>query len=295
MITVVIPSYNSEATIDRCLQSLKMQSFTGRYEIILVDSSTDRTPEIVTGRHSDVTFTHLKEKTDPGTARNLGASRAQGDVIAFIDSDCVATTEWLERISESYCSGISAVGGAVRNGNQEGDLIALAGYIAEFREFIPGQPKREVRHIPTCNISYRKEIFESFGGFNKEYYPQEDLVFNYRLHAAGEKIIFDPSIQVYHHHRSKWKEYTGHQLRIGNITSRILKKIPLHGSTIARNKAFAIPLVPLLPLVKFVRTVDTFMRYEPSSICRKPQVLGIFAIGLIYWAVGFTQGIFAKD
>jgi len=295
MISVVIPSYNSEETIDLCLESLRKQSYTDRYETILVDSSTDRTPQIVMSNHTDVAFIHISEKTDPGTARNIGVRKAKGEIIAFIDSDCIAAADWLTRLSAAHDSKAAAIGGAVRNGNQEGDLIALAGYIAEFREFIPGQPKREVRHIPTCNISYRKEIFESFGGFNKKYYPQEDLVFNYRLHAAGEKIIFDPSIQVYHHHRSKWKEYTGHQLRIGNITSRVLKKIPLHGSTIARNKALAIPLVPLLPLVKFVRTVDTFMRYEPSSICRKPQVLGIFAIGLICWAVGFTQGIFAKD
>jgi len=295
MISVVIPSYNSEKTIDKCLNSLRNQSHGEHYEIILVDSSIDGTPQIVTLNHPGIKYIHLKEKTDPGTARNMGVEEAQGDIIAFIDSDCIAAPDWLIRISEAYGSGISAVGGAVRNGNREGDLIALAGYIAEFREFIPGQPKREVRHIPTCNISYRKEIFRSFGGFKKEYYPQEDLVFNYRLHVAGVKIVFDPSIQVYHHHRSKWKEYTGHQLRIGNITSRVLKKIPLEGSTIARNKAIAIPLIPLLPIVKFSRTVHTFMKCEPQIVCRNPHVLAIFAIGLIYWAIGFTQGIFAKD
>jgi glycosyltransferase involved in cell wall biosynthesis len=295
MISVVIPSYNSEKTIDKCLQSLRKQSHTGHYEIILVDSSTDRTPEIVSLNHPEIKYIHLAEKTDPGTARNMGVAEARGDIIALIDSDCVADQDWLDRIYDAHQGNINAVGGAVLNGNGKGDLVGLAGYIAEFREFIPGQPKREATHIPTCNISYRKRVFDAYGGFQREYYPQEDLVFNYKLHSAGEKIIFDPSIQVYHHHRSKLGEFIIHQKRIGRITSRVLKQIPLEGSFIARNRALALLLIPFLPFVKFIRTVSTFIRCDPATICRKPQVLGIFALGLVYWTFGFSQGVFVKD
>jgi len=51
MLSVIIPSYNSENTIEKCLNSLKSQSFSGEYEIIIVDSSADRTPHIVGNRY----------------------------------------------------------------------------------------------------------------------------------------------------------------------------------------------------------------------------------------------------
>ena len=295
MISIVIPSYNSENTIGKCLDSLRKQSYAGHYEIILVDSSTDRTPEIVSLNHPEIKFIHLAEKTDPGTARNMGVAEARGDIIALIDSDCVAAHDWLDRIYNAHEGNLNTVGGAVLNGNGREDLVGLAGYIAEFREFIPGRPKREVIHNPTCNISYKRRIFETYGGFQREYYPQEDLVFNCRLNAAGEKIVFDPSIQVYHRHRSKLGEYLSHQMRIGRITSRVLKEISLEGSFIARNRALAILLIPFLPFVKLIRTVGSFLWCDPATICRKPQVLGIFALGLIYWTIGFSQGVFVKD
>ncbi len=295
MISVVIPSHNSEKTIRKCLDSLDKQSFTGEYEIILVDSSKDQTPDIIRANYPAVRFIHLHQKTDPGTARNMGVAEAKGDIIAFIDSDCIAAPDWLARIFTAHEDEIDAVGGAVRNGNGEGDLVGLAGYIAEFREFTPGQPKREVIHTPTCNISYKKRIFEKYGGFQREYYPQEDLVFNYKLSDEGERIIFDPAIQVFHHQRSKLGDFLNHQKRIGEITSKVLKEIPIEGSFIARNQIIAFFCVPLLPFVKFARTVRTISEHDPAIISRKPRVLGIFALGLVYWVIGFARGIFDKD
>ncbi len=295
MISVVIPSYNSEKTIKKCLDSLRGQSFAGEHEIILVDSSKDQTPDIIRANYPAVRFIHLHQKTDPGTARNIGVAETRGDIIAFIDSDCIATPDWLARIFIAHDGVISAVGGAVRNGNGKGDLIGLAGYIAEFREFTPGQPKREVIHAPTCNISYKKRIFEKYGGFQKEYYPQEDLMFNYRLHSEGEKIVFDPAIQVYHHQRSKLSDFLTHQRRIGEITSKVLREIPLEGSLIVKDPLLAFFCVPFLPFVKFARTVRTFLKHDPAVISNKPQVLGIFALGLVYWVIGFSRGIFDQD
>jgi len=295
MISVVIPSYNSEKTIQNCLDSIKGQSFEGNYEIILVDSSEDQTPYIVCTMYPDIRFIHLPQKTDPGTARNRGVTEARGDIIAFIDSDCIAASDWLKRIFMAHEGEIGAVGGAVRNGNGEGDLVGLAGYIAEFREFTPGQSKREVIHAPTCNISYKKRIFEKYGGFQREYYPQEDLMFNYRLNSHGEKIVFDPAIQVYHHQRSKLGDFLTHQQRIGEITSKVLREIPLEGSFIVKNPILAFFCVPFLPFVKFARTVRTFLKHEPAVISNKPRVLGIFALGLVYWVIGFSRGVFDQD
>jgi len=291
MISVIIPSYNSESTISKCLDALKNQEYKGDYEIILVDSSLDRTPEIVYSKYPDIQFIHLDKKTDPGTARNMGLERSKGDLIAFIDSDCVAAPDWLNRIVAAHNSEYKVVGGSVRNGNRENDMVAWAGYLAEFREFLPGKPKTEVNHIPTCNISYKKEIFEKYGVFEGIYYPQEDLVFNYKLRKNGVRILSDSSITVNHNHRSSIKSFINHQIKIGTITSRVLKEVDLEGAFIVRNILIAAIVIPFLPFIKFYRTVIAFCKYQPQVITKRPIAVIIFAVGLFFWIIGFTEGI----
>jgi glycosyltransferase involved in cell wall biosynthesis len=295
MISVIIPSYNSESTIAKCLHSLQHQSYRGEYEVILVDSSYDSTPQIVSSSYPEVKLISLDEKTNPGTARNIGIKEAEGDILAFIDSDCVATYDWLDKIATAHSSSYNVIGGSVSNENNNDSPIAWAGYMAEFREFIPELPKREVTHIPTCNISYKKKIFQQHGLFQGEYYPQEDLLFNHNLSSQGEKILFDPTIKVYHHHRTKLKDYLLHQKKIGSITSKVLRKIKLEGSFIARHPILAIFLLPLLPAVKFIRTLSVFLRLQFQVISRRPLIILVFAGGLFFWMIGFAEGLLMQS
>lgn len=289
MISVVIPSYNAASTIAPCLNSLQQQTYGGEYEIILVDSSKDGTSATVAEYFPQVRLVHLDDQTDPGTARNMGVQRARGQIIAFIDADCIASRDWLENIVNALTDHYGAVGGAVLNGNSASDIVGLSGYLIEFRDFIPGRPQREVMHIPTCNIAYFKTVFEEAGPFKGEYYPQEDLVYNHALAERGIRILWEPSIRVYHRHRSTLKDFLLHQLKIGAATVRVLLDIDLPGSWIARHPLPAIALVPFLPVVKWIKTVAVFMNYQPAMILMRPHVLIPFSLGLVYWMWGFAR------
>lgn len=293
MVSVVIPSYNSEQTIEICLKALQNQTFEEPYEIILVDSSDDRTPDIVREKFGTIKYIRLKGKTDPGTARTLGVKESSGDPVLFIDSDCEAEKDWIEKMvcrHRHYDYG--AVGGAVLNGNDPRSSVAWAGYLAEFREFIPRQPAKEVTHIPTCNISYKREVLLQFMPFNRAYYPQEDLEFNHRLIGKGEKIFFDPSIRIYHHHRTQFGSFLKHQKKVGRITARMISLLDLEGARIVNDKLIAALVIPFLPVVKWLRTVWLFICLEPKIILRRPLSLILLATGLIYWGIGFWQGVF---
>ncbi len=292
MLSVIIPSYNSEQTIAQCLASLHRQTYSGPYEIILVDSSDDATPRLVTASYPSVTLISLKEKTDPGTARNRGIAAAHGDILAFIDADCIAAPDWLEKIAAAHRAPYGAVGGSIHNAAGGGSLIAWAGYITEFREFLPEQPQREVFHIPTCNISYKKALFDRCGYFPGEYYPQEDLVFHYRAREKGETMLFDPSIHIYHHHRTLLSAYLVHQTRIGEATAGVLRITGLEGSFLLRHPVLALPVLPLLPLVKFIKTMGVFLRYQPGTILRHFPVVFVVALGLLFWLGGFIRGAY---
>lgn len=291
-VTVLIPAYNAAGTIRGTLSSLLEQDFEEPYEIIVVDSSSDETPRIIAKEFPVVHLIHRSQQADPGTARNLGIVQAKGEIIACIDADCIASPDWLGRMVAAQRAGHQVVGGTIENGNPE-SLIAWAGYLGEFREWLPVGQARLVEHVPTCNISYHRSIFTRFGGFPTEFYPQEDLLYHWRLAQRGVPIWFTPDISVLHVHRSTWRAYNRHLRRIGRITARVLKLTGGEGIFLARSPVLALLAAPVLPLVKWLRTVSVFMNQQPDVLRKHGLALVPFLVGLTVWAVGFVEGAWA--
>jgi cellulose synthase/poly-beta-1,6-N-acetylglucosamine synthase-like glycosyltransferase len=291
-VTVLVPAYNAASTIRSTLSALLAQDFGEPYEVIVVDSSSDATPRIITEEFPSVDLIHRDEQTDPGTARNLGIVQARGEIIACIDADCIAPPDWLRRMVAGQRAGHEVVGGTIENGNP-GSLISWAGYLGEFREWLPVGRARLVNHVPTCNISYHHSIFTRFGGFPTRFYPQEDLLYHWRLSQRGVPIWFDPSIRVQHVHRSTWRAYGQHLRRIGRITARVLKLTGEEGVFLARSPVLALLAAPLLVVVKWLRTVATFMSQQPDVLRKHALALVPFLLGLTVWAVGFVEGAWA--
>ncbi len=287
-VTVIIPAYNSAATIGACLRALQMQS-TPPGEIIVADSSKDETPEIIQRDFPCVHLTRFDNQTFPGPARNRGARMAQGEILAFIDSDCLAAPDWVARIVAAHNAGHYIAGGSLEVGNAE-KPIAWAGHMLEFREFLPIGPARPVIHIPTCNLSYRKEVFLQFGGFPNAYYPQEDLLFNYLLNQRGYQVWFDPAIHIYHFYRDTWRDFLPHQHRIGRVTRCSLGRLALPGQEIARRPLLAWSTAPFLGVIKFLRSSAAFLRNYPKQALHMPIVLFDIAIGALWWIRGFSSG-----
>lgn len=217
-LSVVIPVYNGEATIADCLASIVSQETPFAFEVIVADSSDDATARIVEERFPGVRLIQLGARAYPGTARNAAIRAARGDLLAMIDADCIAAPDLLTRLVEAHASGeFAAIGGAICDGTP-GSASGLVGYLLEFREFIPTSPRREVFTIPTANICYRREVFERYGLFD-DVRASEDLLFNWRLSIAGERILFDPSIRVTHMNRTGWKKVVTYQRTLGKSSA----------------------------------------------------------------------------
>lgn len=98
-VSVVIPAYNEEKLLARCLTSLQNQTVVP-HEIIVVDNnSTDATAEIAE-THGVIVVKETRQGI--AWARDTGFNRATGDVIARLDADCVAPPEWIEKITSYY-------------------------------------------------------------------------------------------------------------------------------------------------------------------------------------------------
>jgi glycosyltransferase involved in cell wall biosynthesis len=287
-VSVVIPSYNSVNTIGRCLDSIQGQ-VEQPLEVIVVDSSADSTRKFIRENYPEVRVHALAQRTFPGPARNYGAKIAQGEIIAFIDADCIAYNDWVKRISERHSEGYGVVGGAIEVGNPD-NHIAWAGHLGEFREFLPIGLARRVLHIPTSNISYRKALFNKYGGFPNAYYPQEDLLFNYMLNRNGLEILFDPEIRIRHFCREDLRGYLSHQHRIGRVTRCTLRRIEMPGSSIARKGWLAWLLSPALGILKYFRTLRVYQQNIDRDSYQNPVQLLLLLLGAIWWARGFASG-----
>jgi GT2 family glycosyltransferase len=288
-VSVIIPAYNAAATIEATLASIVSQDLAEPFETIVVDSSSDETPDIITRQFPQVKLIHRNQRTDPGKARNLAIARASGDIIACVDADCRVQPDWLQQMITAQRKGHPVVGGSVENGNP-GKALAWAGFLGEFREFIPVGKPRLVHHVPTCNISYQRSIFTQLGGFPTSFYPQEDLLFHWRLGQHGIPIWFDPNICVKHVHRAEWRAYLQHQRRIGHITAQVVELTGEEGAFLARAPLLSLVAAPFLPLVKFLRTITHFANWQPGVIRQHWPALPALLIGLYFWAIGFVAG-----
>lgn len=286
---MIIPSYNSEKTITPCLRSIINQDLKEQFEIIVVDSSVDGTSNLINKKFPEINLIKLHRKTDPGTARNLGVKNAKGEIIAFIDSDCISCPGWLSGISSAHRSEFAAVGGSIINGNPE-SIISWAGYLSEFSQWIPGGYKKLIKHIPSCNISYKREIFQIIGYFRCEMFPAEDRLYNYKLHQNGEKILFEPKIQISHFHRTNLIDFMKHEIRKGRVTMRLRREID-PDAFIAKFSFITSLLLPLLIFIKSTVNLASFLKRKPCSIFKIVAVLPIYILGLFFWAAGIVREI----
>src|SRR5690606_4573406 len=158
MVSVIVPTHNRAATLSLLLESLHEQRYPSeRMEVIVVHNrSEDGTDAVVQQFAEAAPFPvryYLKDYRGPMPSRQFGAESAAGEIIAFIDDDCVATPQWL-------AAGVRAF--APNTGLVQGATIPR-----------PDQPRRflektvEVRraspYFETCNIFYSREAFMRAG------------------------------------------------------------------------------------------------------------------------------------
>ncbi|MEK6590950.1 MAG: glycosyltransferase family A protein, partial [Nitrospinota bacterium] len=105
-ISVVIPVYNAEKTIIRCLEGIYSQTFK-EFELILVDNnSTDNSARLIEdfiSKNKGLNI-HLFHEPKQGScaARNRGARNARGKIIVNTDPDCIADKNWLKDIASAF-------------------------------------------------------------------------------------------------------------------------------------------------------------------------------------------------
>jgi glycosyltransferase involved in cell wall biosynthesis len=285
-VSIIVPSYNSRATITRCLDALTAQRTAAAYEIIVVDSSDDGTGALIASRYPAVRLLGQARRTLPGLARNIGIEAARGAILAFTDADCVPARDWLDRMVAAHRDGdYAAVGGAVLNGLPL-NPVAWAGYLLEFSERLPAYPRRLVDLLPTCNVSFRPRVFTRHGPFPTDLWPSEDHIFSFRLAEAGERLLFDPAIRVWHIFRPQLGAFLRHQVRLGYASASARRQWPLPHAWLARHPARLV----LTPAMRLCAIEARLARRDPANFLRFNGLMPLCLAGLAAWGIGFSRG-----
>lgn len=193
-VSVIIPTLNEEKYLPKCLKSLMNQSKTTRYEIIVVDGgSTDETVEIAKEYATNVI---VNKGQLVGASRNAGARAANGNILAFIDGDTMASGHWLREISHSLGSTFDAVGVTgptlPYDGTRFDELVyrVATGWMQHLSLKF-GHP-----HVAGLNCAYKKDAFWLAGGFDEQRMLSEDVALGLRIHSHG-RILFNPMMIAY--------------------------------------------------------------------------------------------------
>jgi glycosyltransferase involved in cell wall biosynthesis len=191
-ISVIVTVRNEEKHIRDLLDSLVIQEQP--LEVIVVDSaSTDRTQEIVREYSGKYDFIRLFVKGGTrGDSRNFGVGRARGKFVAFTDGDCIANPFWLREIRASLKDADIAAGKTITLGYHA--FVELDRVEMFYKDV-------DLTH-PSCNLAYRKEVFEKIKGFDPAFVTAEDIDLNFRGVEAGSRIVYNRNAIIYHRARS---------------------------------------------------------------------------------------------
>lgn len=204
-VSVVIPAYNAEAEIQTCVAALLNQTLSPTtFEIIVVDDgSSDNTLDVL----ARLPVRSIRQENQgPAGARNAGAAAANGEIIVFLDSDCVPNRDWLEQMLKPLDNDeVVGVCGAYRT-SQTSRVARFVQF--EFHErYRKLERKPFVDMVPSYAAAYRRETFIKAGGFLRELRMNEDVELSYRLSAEHGKLVFNPRAIVYHIHPATWAQY----------------------------------------------------------------------------------------
>lgn len=186
LVSIIVTVKNEENSIASLLGSLVAQEKP--FEIVIVDAkSTDNTQEIIrqySENHPEIKL-YIKSGSR-GKGRNYGVSKAQGDIIAFTDGGCVADKNWLKFLREKFDENYDVVAGKTVNVGRFKETQRVEVYVEGY----------DITY-PSCNLAYKKTLFEKIGGFDETFVTAEDVDLNLNAVTHGAKIAYAEKAVIY--------------------------------------------------------------------------------------------------
>lgn len=212
-VSVILTVRNEGGHLRHLLDSLAGQKHL--LEVIVLDAESVDDTVAIARSHVGVVpgLKVLVQRSRRGEGRNIAAQHATGDLLAFIDGDCIANSRWLEELVKAW--------------GRDPDVVVAGQTILTGYWAFTALDRVELAHKgqdttwPSCNLAYPRVLFERLGGFDPGLVTAEDIDLNFRAVQAGARIVHAPEAIVYARaresvngflHQAYWNGYGRKQL-----------------------------------------------------------------------------------
>ncbi len=251
-LSIIIPHWNGREHLERCLTSLRQQTFTD-FEVILVDNaSTDGSQAYVQERFPEVRLIQLTENRGFTGACNAGYAVAAGEFIFLLNNDTETDPGCLAALIDGFKRHSNAGSLACKmllfdkrdHFHTAGDYYTVDGRPGNrgvWRQDV-GQYDKEERVFSACGgaAAYRRSILDEIGFLDDDFFFScEDVDMGWRIHLAGKEVWYLPSAVVYHKLKATGGNVTGSYYDGRNFLYLLWKNYPTslmrrHWTAIAR-------------------------------------------------------------
>jgi len=275
-ISVIIPCYQAEKTIHKCINSVLANDYKD-YELIIVDdASTDATQKIITEFKAPQIKCFFNQKNrGPSFSRNYGLKMAQGEIMLLLDADTYVKEDWMRKhLEKQQTIEADIIGGGISGIHKT--IFGKADGFCAWWTSIPERKEYYLKkhHLPTNNLSIKRKVFEKIGFFREDLISGgEDSEFCFRALKANLKIFFVSDVLVYHQDRDAFKSFLQHQENWGKCSGKMRKDLKMDYCFVLP-KSYRQACFYILPLAILYTLfiIGCWFRYRPSVVLYAPLI-----------------------
>jgi GT2 family glycosyltransferase len=203
--SVVIATYNRPAELARCVKALGGVKFPrAGFEVIIVNdggsiASSDSLRALAPGVNLRVAS---QRNAGPGAARNTGARAANGEVLAFIDDDCIPPSDWLENLAAAVERSPDAmIGGRTINALESNSYSRASQSLVDYvYHFYNAGDSARASFFASNNMAIPARAFAGINGFDENFRTAEDRELCARWKANGGQFVYASNVIMHHAH-----------------------------------------------------------------------------------------------
>jgi GT2 family glycosyltransferase len=232
-ISVVVPSYRPDPGLLKALYDSLLSQRHQDFEVVVVDDASPGAPPYALLCDPRFRLVRLEENGGPARARNTGAAAARHDFLFFTDTDCTLAPDCLAQVAaglqrDAIVSGDTRTEVKTRFGRAVALLGFPGGGALGFHRVWRVDESGRTNSFSSCNLAFRKEVFEALGGFNERFPVAggEDTVLARRAVERGMLIRYNPAQVVYHVEKHSLRDFLRWQLVRGRGNFYIRRHVP---------------------------------------------------------------------
>jgi len=193
MISVIVPAYYSESTLEKCLKSIRESAYKN-YELIVIDDGSSDATRVIAKKFADQMLEHSRN-LGRSQARNSGIRLAKGDILLFIDSDVLVKKDTLEKVDKYFLEHkeVDALTGILSKEHPNKSYFSQ--YKNLYMNYIFSKLPKRIHFLYGSIHAVRAQVALPYG---PNIHAGEDTDIGLRLSRMGKQIAFVKDLEVIH-------------------------------------------------------------------------------------------------